>query len=120
MNTRSSIHKQFRRWVYMVKAYGWKLTVLYHSCGEDMPADASAECCACTLMDFKYLEASVHVNLKMCEDLDEHKLEYIVIHELTHLLVSPLQESSEITPLEYTVTSIARILQGLRTREEQK
>ena len=106
--------RQFKRWSYMVERYGWAYTVYYHNSSEDMPEQFNYECAAGTTVDFKYLHASIHVNLRQCVDLDEHEIEYIAIHELTHLLVSPLQESSEPTPLEYTVTSIARIFQGLR------
>jgi hypothetical protein len=106
--------KQFKRWKYMIEHYGWRLTVCYHDSAEDMPEDSGYETCAITVTNFRYLEATIHVNLKRCEDLGEHDIEYVVIHELTHLLVSPLQESSEATPLEYTVTCISRIFQGLR------
>jgi len=106
--------RQFKRWTYMVKHYGWKLTMYYYDCHEDMPKEAGEDCIGYTVINFKYLEAVIYINLKKGHDMDEKEIEYVVIHELTHLLVSPLQESSEITPLEYTVTSIARIFQGLR------
>lgn len=106
--------RQFKRWTYMIEHYGWKLTVCYCDSIEDMPPGSTFEANACTIANFKYLEATIYVNLKQSEGIDEHGIEYIVIHELVHLLVSPLQESSETTPLEYTVTSIARIMQGLR------
>jgi len=112
-----TFREQFSRWTYMVEAYGWKLKAYYYDCAEDMPSDATPKCAAYTLPSFKYLEASIHVNVKLCSDMDEKEIEYIVVHELTHLLVSPLQESSEVTPLEYTVTSIARVLQGLRNAQ---
>ena len=87
----------------------------YYDSMEDMPEEFQTESCAAgTVAHFKYLEATIYVNLKMCAHMDEGEIENVVIHELTHLLVSPLQESSEETPLEYTVTSIARILHGLR------
>ena len=106
--------KHFKRWAYMVEHYGWKLTVCYCDCIEDMPDDASYGCAGYTTMRFKYLDATIYINLKVSEDVDEHEIEYVVIHELVHLLTSPMMESSESTPVEYTVTSIARILQGLR------
>lgn len=112
--TLTLLKKHFHRWTYMVEHYGWKWTVYYHDSGEDMPADSSPECAAITTSDFKYLEAVIHVNLKRCEDMDEAQIEYICVHELVHLLVSPLCESSEDTPKEYTVTTIAGIMQGLR------
>ncbi len=105
--------KHFKRWSYMVEHYGWKYTVYYHDSAEDMPEKFSYECAADTTADFKYLEASIHVNLRQCQDSDEHQIEYIVIHELTHLLISAMAET-EIILLEYTVTSIAKIFQGLR------
>lgn len=98
----------------MIEHYGWKLTVRYVDSLDDMPDGTSSDCAASTTADFKYLEAVITVNLKRCNDMKEKEIEYVVVHELVHLLVSPLQESSEITPLEYTVTTIARILQGLR------
>lgn len=100
----------------MVKHYGWKVTINYYDSMEDMPEGASYNCAGYTVSNFRYLEATIHVNLKRCEDMDEDEIEYVVVHELTHLLVSPLIESSDVTPLEYTVTSISRILQGLRDK----
>ena len=106
--------KHFKRWVYMIEHYGWKLTLYYCDSIEDMPERFDSECGAGTIAKFPYLEAAIYVNLKKSADLDEAEIEYIVVHELVHLLVSPLQESNEVTPLEYTVTSLARIIQGLR------
>lgn len=106
--------QQFERWTYMIEHYGWKLTVCYCDSFEDMPDNASYGCNGYTEMQFKYLEATIYINLKASENLSEHQIEYVVIHELVHLLTSPMMESSESTPVEYTVTSIARIMQGLR------
>ena len=106
--------KQFKRWVYMVEHYGWKLTIVYCDGLEDMPDGASYNTAGWTDTSFRYLEATIHINLKVSENFSEHDIEYVVIHELVHLLTSPMMESSESTPVEYTVTSIARILQGLR------
>ena len=106
--------KHFKRWAYMIEHYGWKLTVCYCDGYEDMPDNASFGCQGYTETQFKYLEAAVYINLKASENLSDTQIEYTVIHELVHLLTSPMMESSESTPVEYTVTSIARILQGLR------
>lgn len=114
----NTFKKQFNRWTYMVHHYGWRLTMYYYECREDMPEGAGDDCVAFTVMNFKYLEAIFYINLKKAQDLSEEEIEYVVVHELTHLLVSPLQESSEVTPLEYTVTSIARVIQGLRKEEK--
>ena len=115
--TKERLQEQFDRWAYMIEHYGWKLTVTYCDSVEDMPDDFTYEATAGTHHHFKYLEATIYVNLHRCEGLDDECIEYLVIHELVHLLVSPLQESSDVTPLEYTVTSLARIIKGLRNKE---
>ena len=107
--------KQFKRWVYMIEHFGWKLSVVYCDSYEEMPEDSTEEAVAYTRSMFRYLEASVFVNLKKSENFSEHAVEAVVIHELVHLLVSPLQEDNGVVPLEYTVTAIARVLQGLRS-----
>ena len=113
------LKKQVERWKYMVLHYGWKFDVYYHDSAEDMPEDATINCCAYTRADFEYLQASIHINLRKCQDLDKDTIEYIIVHELVHLLISPLRENSDSTPtiytnLEYTVTTIAQIIKGLR------
>ncbi len=107
--------KHFKRWSYMVEHYGWAYTVYYHNSAEDMPEQFNYVCAAGTTADFKYLHASIHVNLRQCMNSDEHEIEYIIIHELIHLLISPLQVDEDI-PKEYTVTTLARIMQGLRNQ----
>ena len=113
MTLKDRFNKQFKRWTYMIEEYGWKLTVYYCGSAEDMP-DGHEECQACSIHKFRYLEVSIYVNLRKCKDLDDKEIEYIVVHELVHPLLAPLQESSDETPLEYTATSIARIMMGLR------
>jgi hypothetical protein len=112
--TLAIFRRQFKRWGYMVKSYGWKYTVKYFTASEDMPDGSDAKTGAITKWSFKYLDATISVNLNTCMWMNEDEIEEMVIHELTHLLVSPLMESSETTPLEYTVTTISRILKGLR------
>jgi hypothetical protein len=106
--------KHFRRWSYMIEHYGWKLTVCYCDSSDDMPGDAIEGCAGYAVSRFKYLDATIYINLKASDEQPEREIEYVVIHELVHLLTSPMMESAESTPVEYTVTSIARVLQGLR------
>lgn len=113
------LKREIKWWSYMVKHYGWKVTTMYYDSKEDMPDGAGEKCVGYTVCDFKYLEATIHINLKMASCLSEDELEYVAAHELVHLLVSPLVESSDTTPHEYTVTTIARILCGLRNANKK-
>lgn len=117
-NVMAELKPLFEYWSYMVAGLGWKLSVVYHDSYEDMPEGTSTTAVAYTTCEFKYLDAVIHVNLRLAKDLKKDDLVYVVIHELVHLLVSPLVESSEVTPHEYTVTTIARIIQGLGRKND--
>ena len=106
----------FKRWVYLIEFFGWNLTVVYCDSSDSMPEEFR-DSAAGTTSTFKYLRAVIYVNLRECSGMDSSKVEEVVVHELTHVLIAPLiasLESVEIVPLEYTVTTIGRVLQGLR------
>lgn len=113
--TEVKIRGYFDNWEWIVTHYGWKFDVHYCDGHTDMPGSATAEGAMITFANFKYLKANIYVNLDVCgNDLSDGTLEEFVVHELTHLLVSPIDEDVAETPLEYTVTSIARVFLGLR------
>lgn len=108
------IKKQIKRWSYLVTSYGWKFDVYYYDNGHEMQ-DASQSCAAITDSDSKYLKGNIRFNLHNCSECSESELEEIVIHEITHMLVSPMQYTDCPTEqVEYVVTTISRLFKGLR------
>lgn len=81
---------------------------------KDMPEGTSENAAASTHCDFKYLEATITINVTKLVDVPEKTIEYVVIHEFVHLLLDPIDSCDGIVPLEYTVTTIARLMQELR------
>jgi hypothetical protein len=111
--TINEIKRQIKRWSYIVTHYGWGFTFYYHDTQEDMP-EVAGICAAYTTANFNYLRASIHINLRACSDYDKEEIEEIVVHELTHILLSAL--GSVTGDVEYVVTSISKVMLGLRNK----
>lgn len=87
---------------------------------KDRP-DTTANCSA----DWRYLEAKVSFNMLRCLDLDPDELEYVVVHELQHILVNETRddELKGFTASEERVcTTLAKAFIWTRdmTREETR
>ena len=107
------VRKYINKWSWIVTTLGWKFDVCYCDCTQDMPRDASDGAIAITYPQFSYMTAKIYFNLEKVKSENDDYLEEIIIHELTHLLVSRMHEGQE----EYTVTTISRLI---RQRTEGK
>lgn len=93
--------------------FGWQFEVLYIAEIKEIKGEAKSSSFATIELDWRYLKAVISVYVDNCyEELDElDELEKIIIHELLHMLVNPLQYDN--TPhriLEYVVTSLTKIV----------
>ena len=105
------LKKQVKRWLYFVKHWGWKVTLFYCDGYEEMPEEADTTTTAITYCNWNYLEGCVYFNTRLVKD-DEDEIEALVVHELSHFLVSPMQTDKR--NVEIAVSMIARTLTGLR------
>lgn len=116
----AEIKKLFSKWEYLVTSYGWKFDVYYYDTYEDMPpkVEATPTTLMVTGCDFQHLRGDIHVNLRVCQNFVEENNETIeetVVHELVHLLVSPITDFDvPETPTEYVVTTLSRLFMGMR------
>ncbi len=111
MNIQKAYDKYFKKWQWTLDNLGWNVGVEYLDNGDDMPGDG-AEAYAVVQAQFAYLSAVISVNLKKSKTLSLKEVEEVVVHEICHVLLAPL----EVEPgrdLEYTVTSISRIMCGI-------
>ena len=106
------IQKAFKKWAWLVNSYGWKFTVKYVMGTENMPDGCVHSTTAATSSRWEYLIGNVYVNLIACEDETDDAIERMVIHELMHMIVSPIE--TETKENEYVVTSLERIIYGMR------
>ena len=108
------IKKYVLKWKWIVTEYGWKFDCLYCAKYADMPRETSSDrTFAIVFAKFDYLDADIYFNLEITAELEDDKLEEDVVHELTHILVRALAESSEME--EYVVTTISRILMRMKS-----
>lgn len=75
--------------------------------------EEDADCLADTTCNWQYRTAAISFYLPICATIDDSKLEEAIVHELSHILVAPIQNfndelSRDIT--EHTVTTVARAL----------
>jgi len=122
--TLAKLQKLVKAWEWMATHYGWKFDVVYCDTHLGFPednisgGDSTAGLC---FSKFRYLKGTIYFNLEVCSGLNDEDLEEVVIHEITHFLVSPILEAADIpvTPMEYTVTTLARIFKGLASEENK-
>ena len=108
------IKKYAFKWKWIVTEYGWKFDMMYCDNFADMPRDVTNErTVAIVTSKFDYLSADIYFNLEIVAELSDDELEEDIIHELTHMLVSPIVESNEME--EYTVTTISRVLMRMKS-----
>lgn len=101
------IQKSIDRFEWMLTQRGWVINSYYCDCFDDMPdGTGSKNTVAVTSPDFEYLTTDIHFNLKKVSVISDDELDYSVIHEFTHALVSPIHYDLE----ENAVTTISRLL----------
>lgn len=125
------IRKHFSKWAWIVTHWGWKVQMIFYDCIDDMPHDlqeewgvnvaAKAEC------RWGYARGYIYINLEKCyhthnsADPDEMlmTLEELVVHELTHLLIAPMErEDTQSGVIEYVTTSVSKALYHLGKEDE--
>lgn len=109
------IKKHIDNWSWLVTKYGWKFDIYYHEYACDMP-EGGQGAAAFTTGHSQYLKAAIHFDLRACAEYAIVDLEEMVVHEITHMLIFPMQYP-EFQPhdVEYVVTTISRMFVKLRT-----
>lgn len=106
---RRRVRKLWDKWFRPIGMGWWQVDLSWaRERDEDEPATAGL-----TTTNWQYRTAHVTFFLPSTAELNDEKLEEVVVHELVHILCGPIQDMStderrEIT--EHTVTTIARSL----------
>jgi len=115
--TTKKLKKYFRNWQWMVSHWGWKFSMNTCESFDDMPQEADENTDAISFFNWPYLEGSIFFNLKRMANKTDDEIEEVVIHELCHFFVAPMQRNKN--DVEITVTMMSRTLKGLNDARKQ-
>jgi predicted aminopeptidase len=107
------------KWAEPMGLLWWKIDVVYYGGYDECkqlfsdPKSANRETVAITDASWKYLEATIEVNLQRVARMDDDKLEEVVVHELAHVLVNEMREEGD-EHEERVVTTVVKALRWTR------
>lgn len=104
---RDRIKKLVKKWQWIILNYGWQFEVHYCETSRDMPKEFENSDGG-SFSYPSYMEGGIYFNLMACDKLNADEMEEVVVHELTHFLVSPIMKKPEEYQMEQTVTMISR------------
>ena len=121
--TRKEARKQERRikkivgfWVKPLGLLWWqRIDINYYDSSEEFIKDnGELETVMRTTCDWTRLWAEIDVNLPAVKRTKDEALEYMILHELAHVMVSPMQRRKKGDVEEFTVTRLAQAFLWLR------
>lgn len=116
LEAKNIVRKHIDRWKYLATSYGWKFDIYYADNGHRMPS-GNEDAAGVTFTQFQYLSADIWFNLTKLSDCNESEIEEIVVHEITHMLIAPVQKDNNEQNVEYTTTVVSRLFLGLRATQ---
>lgn len=99
--TKARILTIFNRWQGPLGLRWWRVNLVWdrehdtaHS-DSDLGGNVVSMCCAVTTVSWAYLEATITWFVPACAELDDERIEYIVLHEMAHILVNEMRWADE-------------------------
>lgn len=91
------VRKLFAKWLEPLGLLWWEIDIGYYSdydrCRQLFTtSNANRDTVMIVDASWKYMEATIDVNLQRTSKTNDKKLEKIIVHELTHILVNEMRE----------------------------
>lgn len=110
------------KWLGILGLYHWKISFIFeidkeepetrYSPGRLKAVKGLWEHVMDTEVDPYYLQANISIWLPVIKELTEEELEESFLHELCHVIVSPMSKPSKCKEEELVATSLARAIQN--------
>ena len=113
--TKARVMEVFERWRYALGLNMWLLHMEWSR--TEKRSGAAGWVAGEATADWRYQEATIEWYLPVVMDMDAERLEYVVLHELGHVLLHEMRESGGeggIDHEERVVTQVAKALQWAR------
>ena len=112
MNKQRLFSKLIHKWVGLTYAGWWKIDLYYldnkaYAKAEHYTHNHAKHSVATCHSDWRYLEASINVNLSALKRMSRSEIEYTVVHELMHVFLNEMRENN-VDHEERTATLLAR------------
>lgn len=96
--TRNRARRYFEQWTYLLGLRWWDVQVRWYDNERDFrkASGATTDNVAMRISaDWRYVAATIWVNVPAIAELSDEELERSIVHELCHVLVSEMHESGE-------------------------
>lgn len=88
------VEAYFEKWLTPLGLRWWTIDFIWRDDGCDRRRDTPTRRCAMhTFASWPYSEAAITVHVERLASVTDEKLEWIVVHELCHILVNEMREN---------------------------
>lgn len=90
------IRAALEKWIYRLGLRWWTIQVHWHkgkAAKKYFRAKPDETILARTFSDWRYADASIHINLPAWRGMTGEEIERVVVHELVHVLVNEMREN---------------------------
>lgn len=108
------VKRLFKKHKWMVNNLGWKVNLVFLDNIDEVSEDSLKHTLMMVNRNWGYLDANLYVILENIIGCSEKELESILLHELCHILVSPIRENETESSEEHVVTTLSRIMLRLQ------
>lgn len=118
--TRNRARRYFERWTYLLGLRWWDVEVRWYDTRRDFSKASGAKSYGVAMRvyaDWRYMTATIHVNVPALARLSTAELEQSIVHELCHVLVNEMREPG-IDHEERVVTTLSKAF--IWTRDLEK
>lgn len=102
--------KLIEKWVYPLGLNDWDISYVFHREPDTSRGKQTLGVLMSVSSDWKYQHATINCRLSVSKSVDDYELEHALLHELMHVIVSPMSTSEKDELEEVVVTRLAKII----------
>lgn len=113
------LREYFKWWINWTGLGWWRVDILFIKDRKEFTVDKNREQTMVCIADWRYLTATIRVNLQSARERKRYDLERTVVHELVHILVNEL-DVGDTGHNERTVTQLTKAFFWVRDQAKEE